>query len=72
MGTAVKALTNFPRCWERPVSNHPEETAGQLETTFREECGQMCKCIQQSISSDAFLLSTSVNTFYNSTNFKKL
>lgn len=28
---AVKALTNFHRCWETPASNHPEETAGQLE-----------------------------------------
>lgn len=54
-GSVVKALTNFPRCWERLASNHPEKTAGHMETTFREKREENSNCGHKSIILVVFL-----------------
>lgn len=67
-GSGVKALTNFPRCWERPASNHPEEAAGQLETTFREKWEESSNCGHQSTT----LVATSLQKASVNTSVKRL
>lgn len=73
-GRVVLARTNFPRCWERLASNHPEDTAGQLETTFREKWEECYNCkTPKHRSSCISLQKAAVNVkSYNPTYFKNV